>query len=62
MEAESQADIVLQAIEIQVGPAGGHLAGVVEQGHIQEAIRQDAPFRLKQQRVAIAEAPARESA
>src|SRR5688572_1893054 len=62
VQAEPDAVIALQAVEIQIRPAGRDLAGVVEERGVEEAVDQHPPLGLQQQAVAIAEAPAREPA
>ena len=48
----------LQAVEIEIRHARRHLAGVVEERQVEIAVDHDAPLRLQQQAVLIAESPA----
>ncbi len=58
VEAKAEAEVVLQVLEIDVLRTGGDLAGVVEERNIEIAVDHDAPLRLEQQAVLVAEAPA----
>ena len=60
VEADAEAVVVLQPVEVEVRRARGDLAGVVEERGVEVAVDHDAPLRLQQQAVLIAEAPAAE--
>ena len=45
-------------VEIEIGRARGHLAGIVEERQVEVAVDHDAPLRLQQQAVPVAEPPA----
>src|SRR5213079_1775982 len=54
VEAEAEPEVGLHAVEIQIAAARGHFAGVVEEGHFEEAVHRGAPLPLQQQAVEIA--------
>ena len=58
MEADADAPVRLQVLEVEVLEAARHLAGVVEEREVErQAARNPPELRRRQERVAIAEAP-----
>ena len=55
VESQPEAVVALHAMQVEVGRAAGHLAGVIEHRGIEVTTRHDPPLRLQQQAVAIAE-------
>jgi hypothetical protein len=62
VKTHPEAVVALHAVEIEIRPAGGDFARVVEHRGINEPVDHDAPFGLKDQTVLVAEAVAAESA
>jgi hypothetical protein len=60
METHANAPVVRQSLEAQAIEPRRHLPRVVEDGHVHtETIRDPPELALREQRMAIAEAPAR---
>src|SRR4030095_7340627 len=62
VEAESETVVLLEILEAQIGPAVGHLAGVVEERAVEAAPDFPAVLRLREHRVRSAEAVLAEAA
>src|SRR6476661_3669484 len=59
VEPDADAEVVLQPVEVEVRRACRDLPCVVEERGFEIAVGHDPPFRLQQEAVLIAEAPAR---
>src|SRR5262245_43097852 len=58
VETHADSPFFLQLIEVEVLSAGDDFAGVVEERQVEVTVDHDAPLRLQQQAVQIAEPPA----
>src|SRR5688500_8115693 len=58
VKTETEAVVVPQPVEVEIGGAGGHLARVEEHRGVEETVDHDAPLTLEQQAVPIPEAQA----
>src|SRR5687768_7195818 len=59
VKTESEAVVVLQSLEVEIGPARGHLTGIVENRRVEIAAGHDTPLPLEEQAVPIAKPQAR---
>src|SRR5262245_33365462 len=61
METDTESEVVLQAIEVEIRDVRHHFARIVEKRGVQKTIDHDPPLAREQHAVSITEPPAGES-